>query len=58
MLMSIWLAIGLGGAVGAMARYGVGRLVHHVWPTQYFPLATLLVNVIGCTLLVPWIGDY
>ena len=26
--MSIWLAIGLGGAVGAMARYGVGQLVY------------------------------
>jgi CrcB protein len=46
--MSIWLAIGLGGAVGAMARYGVGRLVYSVWPLQGFPLATLIVNVTGC----------
>ncbi len=49
--MSVWLAIGLGGAVGAMARYAVGRLVHYMWPAQQFPLATLIVNVIGCAAL-------
>ena|SRR5688572_1761880 len=49
--MSAWLAVGLGGAVGSMARFGVGRLVSQVWPAQQFPLATLIVNVIGCTAL-------
>ena len=42
--------IAAGGAVGAVARYGVyvaaGRLLGHG-----FPWATLIVNVVGCFLL-------
>lgn len=45
-----WLAIALGGALGAMARYGMGRLLA-AWPA--FPYATLLVNVLG-SLAAGW----
>ena len=43
----IWLAIGVGGGIGAMARHGVnhlvqGRVGHEV------PLGILVVNVTGC----------
>jgi len=41
------LVVGLGGAVGAVARYGVGELVE----TEAFPAATLVVNVLGTFLL-------
>ncbi len=42
------LLVGLGGGLGAMARYGVSLWVLH-WPgAPPFPLATLLVNVLGC----------
>lgn len=49
--MSAWIAIGLGGALGSMARHAVNRLVHQQWPALRFPLATLVVNVLGCCML-------
>lgn len=36
--------VGVGGALGSMARYGVGLAVH----STTFPYATLIVNVVGC----------
>lgn len=44
------IAIGVGGAVGAMARYGVGILCERTWGDRY-AIGTLLVNSIGCFLL-------
>ena len=48
--MLIWIAVGLGGAFGAMARHGVNGLVHQHWPLLRFPLATVVVNILGCCL--------
>jgi CrcB protein len=48
--MLIWMAVGLGGAFGAMARHGVNGLVHQHWPLLRFPLATVIVNILGCCL--------
>jgi CrcB protein len=56
--------VGAGGALGAMARYGVSVLVGRLWPSG-FPLATILVNIVGslamgllvgamARLLPPW----
>lgn len=42
--MTAFLLVGLGGALGSMARYGVGLAL----PSSGFPYATLAVNVIGC----------
>lgn len=39
-----FLLVGLGGALGSMARYGVALAL----PSVGFPYATLAVNVIGC----------
>lgn len=47
--MMNFLLVGLGGAVGAMARYGVGRLVGP-WPSGW-PMATFTVNVMGGLLM-------
>lgn len=44
------LAVALGGACGALARYGTGRLVAHVVDTP-FPWATWAVNLVGCFLI-------
>lgn len=44
----IWLAIGLGGSLGAISRYGVSQLLKAY--TKYFPYATLLVNLVGSFL--------
>lgn len=42
------LLVGLGGGLGAMARYGVSVWAGQ-WPEgQAFPMGTLVVNVLGC----------
>ena len=49
--MSPWIAVALGGAIGSVARHGVNRLVHQEWPLLRFPVATALVNIIGCCVI-------
>ena len=46
--MFAWLAVGVGGALGSMARHAVNRFVLHNWPTVQVPVATIAVNVCGC----------
>lgn len=43
------LAVAIGGALGAMARYGLGGLVHR-YASPHFPYGTFVVNVLGCLL--------
>lgn len=45
----LWLAVAIGGALGAMSRYGVALLFSA--PTGKFPLATLTVNVLGSLII-------
>jgi CrcB protein len=45
-----WLVIALGGAVGALARYGFGGWVQQAAGFS-FPWGTLVVNVLGCVLI-------
>jgi fluoride exporter len=45
-----WLAIGLGGALGTMARHGVNVLVARRYG-QVTPYATLAVNLTGCAII-------
>jgi CrcB protein len=45
-----YLVVGLGGFLGAIARYSVGVWVDTFWRRD-FPLATFLVNVSGCFIL-------
>ncbi len=44
--MQGFLLVGLGGAVGAMARYGVGLIALRLMGPN-FPWGTLTVNIIG-----------
>jgi CrcB protein len=48
--MIAFLAVALGGAVGASIRFGVNQLVVNVFNAPLF-LGTLLVNVVGCYLM-------
>lgn len=48
--MQTWLAIAIGGACGAMSRYGVGLVCEQHLGSR-FGFGTLLVNVVGCFLL-------
>lgn len=43
-----FIAVGAGGAIGAMARYGVGLLVKHTLGPDHNAWATLIVNWLGC----------
>lgn len=47
--MTKLLIVGLGGALGAMARYGISGWVARHW--ERFPAGTLAVNVAGCFLI-------
>lgn len=42
------LLVGLGGALGSIARYVAVTLVQSAGPGATFPYGTLLVNVLGC----------
>ncbi|WDH76390.1 fluoride efflux transporter CrcB [Exiguobacterium marinum] len=46
----LYIYVGLAGAVGALARYGLGLLVDS-FETSPFPVATLFINLIGSFLL-------
>jgi CrcB protein len=49
--MMLWkvLAVAAGGALGAVARMGLGGFIDQRIP-EHFPWDTMVVNVIGCTL--------
>lgn len=47
--MNAYILVGIGGALGAMARFGVGRLVG-MWPSGW-PMATFVVNLLGGLLM-------
>ena len=52
--MPLWLAVGIGGFLGAVARYQISEslsqwCVHRFGRT--YPLGTLAVNVLGCLLI-------
>jgi fluoride exporter len=43
----VWLAIGVGGGIGALARHGLNQLLQGRFPSD-FPLGILVVNLTGC----------
>ena len=45
-----WIAVALGGALGALARYGISTWVFAI-SIHKFPYATLAVNVLGSFLM-------
>jgi fluoride exporter len=47
-MMGFW--IGLGGGIGAVARFAIGGWVT-TWAAAGFPWGTLAINVLGSTLL-------
>lgn len=57
--MTRLLLVAIGGALGSMARYGVGLGAARLFPTSSWPWGTLTVNVVGglaMGLLVGWMG--
>ncbi len=49
--MTRFLIVAAGGALGAVARYGVGVWTQRLFPTAQWPWATLTVNVVGGLLM-------
>ena len=45
----VLVCIAIGGALGALSRYGVSRLIHV--PTDGFPRSTFVINVAGAFAL-------
>lgn len=48
--MGPWLAVSIGGALGAMVRFGISTFLLPVTPGK-FPWSTLLVNVLGSFII-------
>jgi fluoride exporter len=42
------IAVGIGGFIGAIVRYSIGNVI---FIRSGFPLATLLINLLGCLFL-------
>jgi len=50
------LLVGLGGAFGAITRYGISSLSNKFF-AQSFPLGTLIANLAGCFLIGMILGS-
>lgn len=48
MMVAIWVFIG--GGLGSLARFGVGKMASVCFTTQ-FPLGTFISNLVACILL-------
>jgi CrcB protein len=49
--MMNWIAIAIGGAIGAVSRYGIAQAVIMINGANAAPFATIMVNVIGSGLM-------
>jgi CrcB protein len=49
--MMNWIAIAIGGAIGAVSRYGIAQIVILINGANAAPCATIMVNVIGSGLM-------
>ena len=54
--MLLILSIGLGGFLGSISRYLLGRWVQEALSGHWFPYPTLAVNVVGCLLIGLLVG--
>ena len=48
--VAAYLVVGLGSALGGVARYGCGLLATMIWPVA-FPWMTIAINVIGSFII-------
>jgi CrcB protein len=49
--MNLWLAVFVGGGVGSVARFAIGRLIMRLAPAALFPWATLAANLLATAVL-------
>lgn len=48
------LSVGIGGFLGVICRHMLSVTVRVIWPDNRFPIATFVVNMLGC-LLIGWV---
>jgi CrcB protein len=49
--MTNLILVAIGGALGSMARHGVGIAIGRVSPARVTPYATMTVNLAGCLVI-------
>ena len=54
--MTRFLIVAAGGALGAVARYGVGVWAQRLFPAAQWPWATLTVNIVGSAIMGLLVG--
>ena len=47
----MWIAVAVGGTLGALARWGIGEAITVGLSSPSFPWGTLVVNVLGCAAI-------
>lgn len=55
--MNTILAVFIGGGLGSLARFGIGRAIAF-FTASSFPLGTLLANVLSCLVLATALGFF
>ena len=56
MMFRNFLLVGIGGAVGSMALYGVSFAMNRFVPQPHTWVSTFTVNIVGCLLIVILFG--
>ena len=46
-----WLLVGLGGALGSMARHGLNHLIHQRQLSSTFPAGIFTINIVGSVII-------
>jgi CrcB protein len=49
--MANLLLVGVGGALGSMARHGIAAAIARISPARVVPYATMTVNLAGCLVI-------
>ena len=47
----IWLLVGVGGALGSMARHGLNHIVHQRALSSTFPTGIFIINILGSAVI-------
>lgn len=47
----VWLLVGVGGAIGSIARHGLSHLIHQRQLSNTFPLGIFAINVLGSLVI-------
>ena len=47
----IWLLVGLGGALGSIARHGLNHVIHQRNLSSTFPIGIFVINVLGSAVV-------